>query len=75
MIFFTYFDNTPGIGIEANEQLSLEHFRLAAELNHSGSLYNLGILYAKGKGVEKSDIRALEYYHQVFFSPFYFGFF
>ncbi|MBH68570.1 MAG: hypothetical protein CMM58_09485 [Rhodospirillaceae bacterium] len=46
-----------------NYEEALNWFKLAAIQKHREAQYNLAVLYEKGLGIEKNDIKALLWYH------------
>eukprot|EP00946_MAST-07B_sp_MAST-7B-sp1_P005174 g5174.t1 len=46
-----------------NESLAM--LLRAAEQNHSGAIVNLGVMYLNGRGVQKDEGRAKEYFHRA----------
>lgn len=54
-----------GVGTEKNAQAAFEWFTKAAERNHGGAQYNLGVMYLKGICAEKDRHRALELFEKA----------
>jgi TPR repeat protein len=44
---------------------ALEYYKLAADLGNAESMYNLGLMYHFGQGVEQDYGKALEYYQKA----------
>ena len=49
-------------GVEKSFKKALSYISQAAELGHSGALYDMGKFYETGKGVEKDLEKSFEYY-------------
>lgn len=43
-------------------QTAFSHFSKAAQCGHIGAILEMGFSYFKGRGVEKNDGKAIEYY-------------
>jgi len=55
-----------GIGTtERNEEEAVKWYRKAAIKGHLNSQFNLGVIYAKGRGVEQSYTEAYKWYHMA----------
>ena len=51
--------------VAANPKKQVEWYQIAANRGHPGAMNNLGLLYEKGQGVEKSGIRAFELFNKT----------
>ena len=52
-------------GVQKSFKEALNYIKAAAELDHSGALFDLGKFYEIGKGVEKNLNKAYEYYSKA----------
>jgi hypothetical protein len=50
--------NFKGEGVPQDDAKAVHFFRKAAEQGDEEGLYQLGVMYAKGRGVKQSDIEA-----------------
>jgi len=49
------------LGVAKEDVEAVKWYRKAAEQNHAGAQYNLGVCYYKGDGVAKDDVEALKW--------------
>ena len=48
-------------GVEEDPQMAVKWYTKAALQGHENAQYNLGVCYAKGRGVEQDDEKAVEW--------------
>ena len=51
-----------GEGVEHSYERAIEYYEQAAQLGHAEAQYNLGFMYATGKGVTKDELKAKEWW-------------
>ncbi len=51
--------------IPENDTETVKHFREDAELGYPKAQFNLGVMYANGRGVLKNDVEAVKWYRKA----------
>jgi hypothetical protein len=58
-------DVRPRLGVPQNYTLALAWFREAAQQGVAGAQFNLGVMYAAGRGVARDEAEATLWYHEA----------
>jgi TPR repeat protein len=53
------------MGVERDDKAAVEWFRRGADAGHPGSMYSLGLMYQKGRGVAKDAAEALRWFEKA----------
>ena len=54
-----------GQGVPQNYAEAMRWFRRAADQNHAGAQFNLGLVYANGWGVQTDETEAMTWYRRA----------
>jgi TPR repeat protein len=57
-----------GKGIEKDYKKAFNYYTLAANKGNKEAQYNLGIMYLKGEGINKDEIKAKEWFKKSCFN-------
>lgn len=64
-MYFIAYMYSKGLGVEENQEESMNWYLKSAEAGYLSSMYNVGRRYELGNGVERNTEKAIEWYQKA----------